>query len=231
MLGASLPSLAFAQGKVLHDKKGVCQITVPADWNAGKVILWLSEWHGSSYINNGQAWLDGQALTNHAIMGEDLTATLKPGTTHTLAVEIWGTGAVVGTPASVWINYRPDAPQQQDLAGNWSAATDGLTYSGTVASPGRYTAMTLRQTATIDASHAGQTVVIRVNAADSSIYGVIINGTWITRFHHHLGSDFDLAITPYVKFGDANEIILFGGNGPHVLNSVSLNYYARGTYP
>ena len=32
MLGASLPSLAFAQGKVLHDKKGVCQITVPADW-------------------------------------------------------------------------------------------------------------------------------------------------------------------------------------------------------
>ena len=207
------------------------RFTVPADWNAGKVILWLSEWHGSSYINNGQAWLDGQALTNHAIMGEDLTATLKPGTTHTLAVEIWGTGAVVGTPASVWINYRPDAPQQQDLAGNWSAATDGLTYSGTVAIPGRYTAMTLRQTATIDASHAGQTVVIRVNAADSSIYGVIINGTWITRFHHHLGSDFDLAITPYVKFGDANEIILFGGNGPHVLNSVSLNYYARGTYP
>ena len=207
------------------------RFTVPADWNAGKVILWLSEWHGESYIDNGQAYLDGQPLSDKAIMGQDLTATLKPGTTHTLAVEIWGTKAIVGTPASVWLNYRPDAGQQQDLAGNWNAAADGLTYGGPVAIPGRYVGPTLREMVTIDASHASQTAVIRVSAADSSIYGVIINGTWITRFHHHLGSDFDLAITPYVKFGDSNEIILFGGSGPHVLNGVSLNFYAKGTYP
>jgi len=204
---------------------------VPADWNAGQVILWLSEWHGESFINKGQAYLDGQALSSHAVMGEDLTKALKPGTTHTLAVEISGSNALVGTPASVWLTYRPDALQAQDLAGSWNAAPDGLTYAGPVAIPGHYIGPTVRRTVTIDATHSSQTAVIRVGAQDASIYGAIVNGTWVPRFHHHLGNDFDLAITPYVKFGDANEIILFGGNGPHVLNNVSLNYYAKGTYP
>ncbi len=205
--------------------------TVPAAWKGGKISLWLSEWHGTSYINQGQAWLDGSPLTDHAAMGDDLTAVLKPGSTHTLAVEMWGNNSVVGTPASVWLQDQPVASQEQDLAGPWAPARDGLTYTDPVTIPGNFTGTTLRQTVKIDAQHAAQTAVLRVKAQEASIYGVIINGTWISRFHHHLGTDFDIAITPYLKFGGENEIILFGGNGPHVLKEVSLNYYAKGTYP
>jgi hypothetical protein len=129
------------------------------------------------------------------------------------------------------LNYRPDSLAHQDLAGAWEPALDGLSYTTPVAIPGDYKGMTLRQTVKVDRTHAGQTVVLRVSAKDSSIYGVIVNGTWISRFHHHIGSDFDIAITPYLKFGQDNDIVLFGGNGPHTLNGVSLEFYAKDTYP
>jgi hypothetical protein len=207
------------------------RFTIPENWNEGRIDLWLSEWHGTSYIQNGEAYLDGNALSDRAAMGTDLTASLKPGTSHTLAVEIWGNTPVVGTPASVWLEYIPKANQEQNLAGSWSPAADGLTYTDPVSIPGTYKGVALRQNVKISAAHEKQNVVVRVSADNSSIYGVIINGTWITRFHHHLGNAFDIAITPYVKFGADNEIILFGGADKRTLKSVSLDYYAKGTYP
>jgi hypothetical protein len=205
--------------------------TVPDDWTAGPVTLWLSEWHGVGYLDHGQAYLDGQPVSNRAILGDERKGALKPGATHTLAVEIWGSNPVVGTPASVWLNYRPDAHQHQDLAGEWAPALDGLSYTQPVMIPGPYKGLTLRRTVTVDDNRAGQTAVLRISATNNSIYGVIVNGTWISRFHHHVGNDFDIAITPYLKFGRDNQIALFGGNGSHVLKNVSLEFYAKGTYP
>jgi hypothetical protein len=207
------------------------RFTVPANWSAGEVTLWLSEWHGVGYLDNGVAFLDGKEISRKAILGDDVNGALKPGTTHTLAIEIWGNNPVVGTPASIWINYRPDAPEQQNLAGPWAPAADGLTYTNPVTIPGIYQGVTLRKMVTIDASHARETAVIRISARDNSIYGVIVNGIWISRFHHHIGNDFDIAITPFLKMGRDNEIILFGDNGQHALTEVSLNFYRRGTYP
>jgi hypothetical protein len=194
-------------------------------------MLWLSEWHGVGYLDHGQAYLDGKPVSGKAILGDEMDGALKPGTTHTLAVEIWGSNPVVGTPASVWLNYRPDAHQNQDLAGDWTPAVDGLTYASPVTIPGTYKGVSLRKMVKLDAAHARQTVVIRIGAADNSIYGVIVNGTWISRFHHHIGNDFDIAITPYLKFGHDNQIVLFGGDGSHTLKDVSLEFYPKGTYP
>ena len=53
----------------------------------------------------------------------------------------------------------------------------------------------------------------------------------ISRFHHHIGNNYDIAITPYVKFGEDNQIVLFGGANAHTVKNVSLEYYAKGTYP
>jgi hypothetical protein len=36
-------SFAFAQGKVIHDKKGACQITVPADWKVPEDTTWIAQ--------------------------------------------------------------------------------------------------------------------------------------------------------------------------------------------
>jgi len=203
--------------------------TVPAGWTAGPVTLWLSEWHGVGYLDHGQAYLDGKPVSNHAILGDAMKGALTPGSTHTLAVEIWGSNPVVGTPASVWLNYRPNAPEHQDLAGDWQPALDGLTYAQPVTIPGNYKGPTLRKVVAIADSHKAQTVMLRVSATDT--HGVIVNGTWISRFHHHIGNNYDIAITPYVKFGEDNQIVLFGGANAHTVKNVSLEYYAKGTYP
>jgi hypothetical protein len=205
------------------------KFTVPANWTSGPVTLWLSEWHGVGYLDHGQAYFDGQPVSDRAILGDALKGALKPGTTHSLAVEIWGSNPVVGTPASVWLNYRPDAPDHQDLAGDWQSALDGLTYAQPVTIPGTYKGPALRRMVNVDAAHANQTAVLRIGATD--IYGVIVNGTWISRFHHHIGNNFDIAITPYLKFGQENQIVLFGGTNAHAVKNLSLEYYAKGTYP
>ena len=205
--------------------------TVPTDWTAGPVTLWLTEWHGVGYIDKGQAYVDGKPVSgSRAILGDALGGALKPGSTHTLAVEAWGTSPVVGTPASVWINYRPDAKKHQDLAGEWEPAADGLSYGAPVTVPGKYKGIALRRMVKIDPGHEKDTAVLRIGADDPEIYGVIVNGTWISRFHHHIGNNFDLAITPYLKFDGENQIVLFGG-ATHSLTQVSLEFYAKGTYP
>jgi hypothetical protein len=205
--------------------------TVPADWTSGPVTLWLTEWHGVGYLDHGQAYLDGQPVSTQAILGDNLGGALKPGSTHTLAVEIWGSNPVVGTPGSVWLNYRPETKQHEDLAGSWEPAADGLTYTTPVVVPGSYTGEALRRTVKLSTAHEGQTAVLRVGEKEPGIYGVIVNGTWISRFHHHIGNDFDLAITPYLKFGKDNELVLYGGTSAHHLTQVSLEFYAKGTYP
>ena len=101
--------------------------TVPENWTSGPVTLWLTEWHGVGYLDKGQAYLDGKPISNRAILGDDLGGTLKPGSTHILAVETWGSHPVVGVPGSVWLNYRrmPSSTRTSPALGNllWMAFT------------------------------------------------------------------------------------------------------------
>ena len=96
--------------------------------------------------------------------------------------------------------------------------------------PGPYKGVALRKIVNVENTHAGQTAVLRIAAKDAGVYGAIINGIWISRFHHHIGNDFDLAVTPYLKFGQDNQIVLFGGVS-HTLTNISLEFYPKGTYP
>jgi len=53
------------------------------------------------------------------------------------------------------------------------------------------------------------------------------------RHHHAIGPRTDLNITPWVRFGAENEVVLVWGNGPGngKVMSVALNFYEKGVYP
>jgi hypothetical protein len=46
--GFLLASCLFAQGGVLHDKTGVCQMTLPGDWAVSKSSGWIGEAPGNA---------------------------------------------------------------------------------------------------------------------------------------------------------------------------------------
>ena len=73
--------------------------------------------------------------------------------------------------------------------------------------------------------------VVHVEATDPSLHGVIVNGTAVVREPGFIGTDFDLNVTPYVKFGQENEIIVIGGASRHTVKDVSLNFYEKRVYP
>ena len=46
------------------------------------------------------------------------------------------------------------------------------------------------------------------------LVGVIVNGRYIRRHHHRFGDRTWLDITPFLRFGEANELILIGNTAP-----------------
>ena len=61
--------------------------------------------------------------------------------------------------------------------------------------------------------------------------GVIINGRYVAPFHHFLSPEENLNVTPWVKFGQENELILIGGGRAGVLKEVSLEFHDKRSYP
>ena len=53
-------------------------------------------------------YLDGKPLEARNGPDDDLGGVLKPGSTHCLAIEIWGPDMPAGTPAPIFISYRPN---------------------------------------------------------------------------------------------------------------------------
>jgi hypothetical protein len=61
---------------------------------------------------------------------------------------------------------------------------------------------------------------------------LIINGRFVTQHHHYfLSAEENLNITPWVKFGQDNELLLLFGAPQGTLKEVSLEFHDKGTYP
>jgi hypothetical protein len=214
------------------------RFTVPAEWKAGEVELWLQGWLNGIPTVGMRAWLDGKEIKSFAreprIPGLPLTAELPPGSMHLLALEFTSQGEMTGLQGNAWLYYRPRAQAVQELAGPWAMTTDGLNYQPQpVTLPGPWDGWMARRVVPIDRAQAGRNVVLHLESDQSSgITGVIINGHWLTRHHHDIGARTDLAITPWVKFGAPNEIILKrSGPGKTNLKAVRLDFYTPGVYP
>ena len=81
-------------------------------------------------------------------------------------------------------------------------------------------------------------VMVDVVAANG-ILGVLVNGHWVRRFHHLIGEHFQLNVTPWIRFGEENEIELVNLQQDHPtqaptdvnVKSVSLEFHKKGVYP
>jgi hypothetical protein len=206
--------------------------TVPANWNHGKVALWLCSWNDTTFLGTGQVYLDGKMILKasaNGIMGNEVDGALQAGTTHQLAVEISDKNTLLGSRGPAWLAYHPTSAAQQDLAGDWELSSDGMTYRPATPLPGKVD-MANRRIIKIDAAQSARTVVFHAVADREAIRGIIVNGRFVMRHHHNIGPEVDLNITPWVKFGQDNELIIMdGGNGS--LKELSLEFHEKGTYP
>ena len=202
---------------------------VPNEWKNGKVSLYLTSWFSSSFAGAGRVFLDGREVkglndSSYLAIG---SPALAPGTTHTLAVEAQNVGGVVaGLRGQTWISWEPEAPAKIDLAGTWLPSSDGLKYGDAVQLPGKFDAQFLRRSVLVPANYRGKNAVLTVDGS-RELVSVIINGTSVRRHHHKLGERWSLDLTPWVRFGEQNEIQIVTWEKPATgeVREVSLGFF------
>jgi len=209
--------------------------TVPATWSEGDIDLWIQSWQQSTFIDKGRVWLDGKLIrdwNSAGLAGVNPDGVLKAGTSHVLAVEIEGKDALVGSRGTAWLWHWPKPEAIIDLAGEWSPSTDAMNYTAPIKLPGNYNAFTLRRNVFIPSVHSSKNVLLDVSGEGPNL-GVLINGRWMRRLHHIIGTRYQLNLTPWIKFGAENEIelIRLNGSGPAKISSVDLRFYPTEQYP
>ncbi len=189
--------------------------TVPADWKSGEATFWLQSQTEPTFLDRARVWMDGKLVVDwkeRGINNLNPDGALKPGSRHTVAVEIEGKGSLVGSRGAAWLWFWEKPESAIDLAGTWTSSKDALRYDGEVEIPGRYKAMTLRRTVFIPESARGSDVYLSVEDT-GRLVGVLVNGHWVRRYHHYVGSKYELNITPWIKFDSQNEIELASMDG------------------
>jgi hypothetical protein len=202
------------------------KFTVPAEWNHGKVsVFGKSESPGNCGIRR---YMDGKPFGGQIVI-DDLGGILVPGSTHVLTTEIWGKEPPLGTMTPAWITYRPDPEVQQALP-DWSYAKDYLTYGNPAPLPGTAPESgAQRCEAEIAPGEAGHNVVLHVICNNAGISGIIFNGNFYASYGN-IWNFMDINITPFVKFGKENEIVVLN-SGKTTIEKATLDYYEKNVYP
>lgn len=208
---------------------------VPKDWDAGEVSLWIQGEKEPTFIDRARIWLDGKLLrdwTSAGVTGEMAGGAFEPGSKHTLAMEITGNGTLNGTRGTAWLWHRPLPVASLDLSGEWKASNDLLRFDTVTALPGTYNAFSLRKIVEIPTDKRGLNAVLTVDA-DEGIAGIVFNGKFLARISGSTNERFDFNVTPWVKYGQANDIELLHSRGPGKgsIKAVSIDYYNPASYP
>jgi hypothetical protein len=201
--------------------------TVPASWNHGTVSV-FGKCEGSGQ-GGGRRYMDGKPFGGQIVI-DDLGGMLKPGTSHVLTTEFWGKEPPQGTYTPAWITYRPN-PKAQIQLGDWHYAPDYLTYS---ANAKQLPLMendrgSQRTELVIDPKEAGQNVVIRVQCDNAGIGGIIFNGNFYAGYGN-IWSFMDINVTPFVKFGQKNEVIVIM-DGHSTMQKATVDFFDKNVYP
>jgi hypothetical protein len=209
-------------------------IDIPKSWNKGTVQFWLSAWYLNVFYDGGQVYLDGAKLPpTSSFLGVDMTDIFKPGSRHLIALEVQSKGQMTGVAGDCWLYYTPDPLARTSLLGEWSSSIDMIHYDNKVTLPGILTGKSVRRNdVMLDAAQKGKTVLLYVDSG-SRIHGALVNGHWVCRFHHCIGPYLELNITPFVKFGQPNEIELtqYDPNPSVQTRALEIRYYNPEEYP
>jgi hypothetical protein len=202
-------------------KRGVFRraFQIPDNWLNGTISLRLSPTYGQA-----RYYLDGR------LTGRNDDIDVKPGEPHVLAVDVQSDNGrvLLGASEASWLAFYPHPAARQDLAGEWQPSGDYLNWRPAVSVPGttEQHTLALRRVVKVSDAARGRTVCLRGNR----ITGVVINGHYL-RPHTKESDVLTLNITPWVKPGADNEIILTLGGGPDPITSMALEFHEPGTYP
>ena len=203
---------------------------VPRSWTGGEIRLWIASWMHEAVRGRMRVWLDGEPVAEgSSLTACDLTARLRPGRAHLLALEVRGDSPVAGIIGNAWLNHHPRPTTRLDLAGAWTPSSDGRVWeSADIALPGPWSGWSLaRRGVLVDAALAGQTVLLNMETETRcGIMGVMINGRFVRRLHHEVGTLTSLNLTPWIRFGRENEIhIVRGSPGQGAIKRISLDFH------
>jgi hypothetical protein len=192
---------------------------VPEGWNHGQVVLHLPEWRGRAQVS-----IDGQPMSK--------PYTLAAGTDHVIAVDVQGTEILLGASGGAWLSYHPVPVGRQDLAGPWQTSTDAVHWDKAVSLPGLVERGTiaLRANVVVDPAARDRTVVLHASEASMELHGIVINGQFVRPWLRE-GPELNVNVTPWVRPGRANEIVLMLGGSAETISAISLEFHAPGTYP
>jgi hypothetical protein len=194
---------------------------VPKEWNHGRVLMFTH----SDVMGGWRRYIDGKPLQVH-LTDDDLGGILKPGSKHTMAVEMWSTDIPAGTPSPIYLSYRPDPVSRQEIK-EWAYAPDRLTYQPTAPLPFTTSAAgAVRAMVKVDSKEASRNIVIHFGAG---IDGLIVNGHWLGG-NGNIYNYVDLNLTPWIKFDQENELIAVFHDKSTIANT-ALEFYAKGVYP
>ena len=202
--------------------------TVPAEWANGLVSIWVTSWNMASFIGEGRVWLDGvevKPMSNSAYIAEDLTS-LKAGSTHSIAIEVQTAGVLGGLRGKCWISYEPTPPEKIDLAGEWAPSDDGLNFEAPITLPGKFNGRYFDRSVFIDDKFKGKTAAITVDG-DRALICVLVNGKLVRRHHHMIGERGTINITPFLRYGQKNdiELVRWDNPGKGVVRNVFLGFF------
>ena len=184
---------------------------VPQQWQRGEMTLWLRSWFSSFVDGRARYWLDGKELPagdgRYGIIKE---LSLAPGSEHTLAIEVRGSGQVTGMRGNAWLHFRPADKAKLNLAGSWIPTRDMLRDESPVRVPGKYQGLAaIRRKVRIPSDWQGQ--IYLYFKGTYALTGAIINGLYIRKHHHALGEATHLNITSLLKDGENEIEILLSG--------------------
>ncbi|HZZ73453.1 MAG TPA: hypothetical protein VFE24_14460 [Pirellulales bacterium] len=206
---------------------------VPENWKAGAVKFWCQIEGHQSFHDAGRFFIDGREAWSGRGDGPaelEFDGILRPGSEHTLAIEVRGQHPLVGVVAGAWLAYVPDPLDSFSLAGDWATGDDPLRLKTVVHLPGAAPAMFMQRTARVPARPGDWNVVLHVLTDELNVRGVLVNGKWIQRSNPYMGKAADFNITPYLKPGEDNQFRIVNAR-PGQIRELSLRYYERGQYP
>jgi len=195
------------------------RIHVPDTWNRGRVLV-----HLPGFRDGSAAYLDGQPLKRDTV--------LAGGSDHILAVYISSSGYLLGADGPAWLHYHPAPIATQDLAGPFLSSTNALNWDKSIPLPGKIAQGTraLRADFTLAPEAAGRTVVLHGVEESGELKGAVINGQYVVPAARE-GSELNLNITPWVKPGAKNELVLLMGGSHETITALALEFHQKGAYP
>jgi len=208
----------WVYGEEIFTNAYVCtrKFTVPASWTDAEIELWGVGTY-SFMFSAGQfaVRLDGREIQGMKREGIDgLRLPVRPGETHTLELLVTRDNhpRVRGFGGPIYLYRRPNPKSTLDLSGPWEAfRTFSDATPSVVSLPGKYgKAVALRRSVIVPADWKHGRVRIDYTTQKDRLTGVIVNGHYLRRYHHFFGPRTDLDITPWIVFGQKNEIILVG---------------------